>query len=93
MKLTRRPASAGKKSVYDGSHTRSNESGSTTRWRGKVGLEIEDDYGRVYYPGWRGQVILSSDYCNHRSATPGSFWDCGGDHCNFAAHPECEPPF
>lgn len=89
------PEPAREKSVYDGSHTHHSEHGytSTTRWHGKVGMEVWDDDGRVYYPGWRGLEILTPGYCNHRGTVPNSFWNCGGDHCNFAAHPECEPPF
>lgn len=83
------------KSVYDGSYTHHSEHSytSTTRWHGKVGTEVWDDDGRTYYPGWRGQMLTSPGYCNHQGKVPGSFWDCGGDQCNFAVHTECEPPF
>jgi hypothetical protein len=79
----------------------SGDAWATRSWEGRSGRGhiaiVETDEGfetvETYAPGWRGAVILTADYCNHRPAPEGSLWACGGDHCNFAAHPECEPPF
>ena len=97
------PTTAGKPdgSVVASRYSYDGELTSATRtWPGKVGHAVINVYNyddsepaEYYVPGWRGQIIDTPDFCNHRGSKSADCWDCGDSPCNTKAHPECEPPF